>query len=216
MINDNNDLNFSCKTSWLDDIYLGTKESQGIRNAANAIKFVLFDGISVLPDGLKYTDKYEFISARRGGRTKAKLLTSIDLIQILCKYAMQSFGIKNEAFSISYDDYINLKNHKITCDYTNDFVIQITAFACLDSIYEAYILLNDNNNLKLALVDALINERYIENKMLMLNRFDGFLFSDDISIEDKEKYLDTFKELDNYFYKINTRDKEYLEYINTI
>ena len=40
--------------------------------------------------------------------------------------------------------------------------------------------------------------------MLMLNRFDGFLFSDDISIEDKEKYLDTFKELDNYFYKINT------------
>ena len=62
MINDNNDLNFSCKTSWLDDIYLGTKESQGIRNAANAIKFVLFDDISVLPDGLKYTDKYEFIS----------------------------------------------------------------------------------------------------------------------------------------------------------
>ena len=116
----------------------------------------------------------------------------------------------------NYDDYINLKNHKITCDYTNDFAIQITAFACLDSIYEAYILLNDNNNLKLALVDALINERYIENKMLMLNRFDGFLFSDDISIEDKEKYLDTFKELDNYFYKINTRDKEYLEYINTI
>lgn len=47
MINDNNDLNFSCKTSWLDDIYLGTKESQGIRNAANAIKFVLFDDISV-------------------------------------------------------------------------------------------------------------------------------------------------------------------------
>ena len=27
-------------------------------------------------------------------------------------------------------------------------------------------------------------------------RFDGFLFSDDISIEDKEKYLDTFKELE--------------------
>ena len=63
MINDDKNLNFTseCKTSWLDDIFLGTKESQGIRNAVNAIKFVLFDDVSVLPDGLKYNDKYEFI-----------------------------------------------------------------------------------------------------------------------------------------------------------
>ena len=87
MINDDKNLNFTseCKTSWLDDIFLGTKESQGIRNAVNAIKFVLFDDVSVLPDGLKYNDKYEFISARRGGRSKAKMLTLIDLIQILCQ-----------------------------------------------------------------------------------------------------------------------------------
>ena len=63
MKNDDKNLNFTseCKTSWLDDIFLGTKESQGIRNAVNAIKFVLFDDVSVLPDGLKYNDKYEFI-----------------------------------------------------------------------------------------------------------------------------------------------------------
>ena len=53
------------------------------------------------------------------------------------------------------------------------------------------------------------SEAMSEKTMLILT-------SEDISIEDKEKYLDTFKELDNYFYKINTRDKEYLEYINTI
>lgn len=216
MINNDENTNFSCKMDWLDDIYLGTKESQGIRNATNAIKFVLFDDISVLPDGLKYNDKFEFISARRGGRSKAKMLTSIDLIQILCKYAMQSFGINNKDFSLGYDDYLNAQNHKITCDYTPDFAVEVTAFACLDNIYAAYNLLKNNKNLKLVLVNALINERYIENKMLMLNRFDGYLINENISAEDKEKYLDNFIELDTYFYKIQTRDSEYLEYINTL
>ena len=216
MINNDENANFSCKMDWLDDIYLGTKESQGIRNATNAIKFVLFDDISVLPDGLKYNDKFEFISARRGGRSKAKMLTSIDLIQILCKYAMQSFGINNKDFSLGYDDYLNALNHKITCDYTPDFAVEITAFACLDNIYAAYNLLKNNKNLKLVLVNALINERYIENKMLMLNRFDGYLINENISAEDKEKYLDNFIELDTYFYKIQTRDSEYLEYINAL
>ena len=216
MINDDKNLDFSCKMNWLDDIYLGTKESQGIRNAASAIKFVLFDDISVLPDGLKYNDKYEFISARRGGRSKAKMLTETDLIQILCKYAMQSFGINDKSFSLGYDDYLNVQNHKITCDYTPDFAVVITAFACLDNIYTAYNLLKNNKELKLTLVNALINERYVENKMLMLNRFDGMLVSGNISAEDKEKYLDNFMELDNYFYKIKTRNQEYLEYINSV
>ena len=40
-----------CKMDWLDDIYYGTKSSQGTRNAINAIKFVLFDDTSVIPDG---------------------------------------------------------------------------------------------------------------------------------------------------------------------
>ncbi len=214
MINDDTDLDFTCKTAWLDDIFLGTKESQGIRNAANAIKFVLFDDTSVLPDGLKFKDKFEFISARRGGRSKAKLLTAIDLIQILCVYAMQSFGINDRSFTLGYEDYNNLKNHKITCDYTKDFAIEITAFACLDNIYGAYELLKNNKDLKLALVDALINERYIENKMLMLNRFDGLLVNEDINNEDREKFLDNFKELDNYFFNIRMRSNDYLEYVN--
>lgn len=213
MINEDKSNDFSCKMNWLDDIYLGTKESQGIRNAANAIKFVLFDDESVLPEGLKFNDKYEFISARRGGRSKAKLLTSIDLLQVLCKYAMQSFGINNYSFSLGYTDYLKVKNHKITCDYTNTFAIEITAYACLDSIYGAYNLLKDNKDLRLSLVNALINERYIENKMLMLDRFDGFLINDSINDEDKEKFLDNFKELNNYFLAIKTRSKEFIDYI---
>lgn len=216
MISDDKNLNFTskCKTSWLDDIFLGTKESQGIRNAVNAIKFVLFDDVSVLPDGLKYNDKYEFISARRGGRSKAKMLTLVDLIQILCQYAMQSFGINNKEFSVGYADYINLKNHKITCEYTGDFAIDIVAYACLDNVYEAYNLLNSNEELRLALISVLINERYIENKMLMLDRFDGLLINENISSEDKERYLDNYKDLDTYYLNIKTRSKEFLEFLN--
>ena len=90
-----------CKMDWLDDIFWGTKDSQGLRNATSAIKFVLFDDESQIPDGFTVGDKYEFISSRRDGRAKAKMLQSIDLVQILCKYAMQSFGIKNKNFDIN-------------------------------------------------------------------------------------------------------------------
>ena len=55
---------------------------------------------------------------------------------------------------------------------------------------------------------------YIENKMLMLNRFDGLLVNEDINNEDREKFLDNFKELDNYFFNIRMRSNDYLEYIN--
>ena len=58
-----------CKMDWLDDIYYGTKSSQGTRNAINAIKFVLFDDTSVIPDGLEIGDKYEFISSRKDGKS---------------------------------------------------------------------------------------------------------------------------------------------------
>ena len=48
----------------------------------------------------------------------------------------------------------------------------------------------------------------------MLNRFDGLLVNEDINNEDREKFLDNFKELDNYFFNIRMRSNDYLEYIN--
>ena len=94
-----------CKTDWLDDIYYGTKESKGTRNAVGAIKLVLFDDYSVVPDGVEIGDKYEFISSRFDGRAKAKMLQDIDLIQILAHYALCSFGIKNKKFRSNPRDY---------------------------------------------------------------------------------------------------------------
>lgn len=203
-----------CKMDWLDDIYYGTKSSQGTRNAINAIKFVLFDDTSVIPDGLEIGDKYEFISSRKDGRAKAKMLQKIDLDQILCKYAMQSFGIKNIPFNITYDEYNSLrKKNLINKKYTMEYVVELMAFALTDSIYGGYLFLNANKFMKNILLDSLINERYIEEKYQELDSFTGTLENRDIPDEIKKGYLENFNKLDDDFLNIKRRDNSYLNYV---
>ena len=197
----------------LDDIFLGTKESQGLRNAVAAIKFVLFDDDSVLPDGLKYNDKYEFFSSRRGGRAKAKALSELDLTEDLCQYAMSSFGLCNTAFTVTYDDYKKALDNTITRDYTADFAVELVAYAFTFEPYGAVAVLEKNKTLRKALASSLLNERYIENKMLMLDRFDGVILSAKMDEFTKEKFLDNYKSLANYFYNIKTRSQDYLNYL---
>ena len=197
----------------LDDIFLGTKESQGLRNAVAAIKFVLFDDDSVLLDGLKYNDKYEFISSRRGGRAKAKALSELDLTEDLCQYAMSSFGLCNTAFTVTYDDYKKALDNTITRDYTADFAVELVAYAFTFEPYGAVAVLEKNKTLRKALASSLLNERYIENKMLMLDRFDGVILSTKMDEFTKEKFLDNYKSLANYFYNIKTRSDDYLNYL---
>lgn len=204
-----------CRIGDLDDIFIGTAESQGLRNAVNAIKFVLFDDDTVLPEGLKFNSKYEFISNRNGGRFKAKSLSQIDLNEILCKYAMSSFGLSNEPFTITYDDLKKTYQNAIDREYTKDFVIQITTLACLNNIYQANDLLLNNKTFKATLVDAFLNERYIENKRLMLDRFDGVLLNSEIDSFTAEKFLDSFKSLEASFYNIKTRSQDYITYLET-
>ena len=140
-----------CKMDWLDDIFWGTKDSQGLRNATSAIKFVLFDDESQIPDGFTVGDKYEFISSRRDGRAKAKMLQSIDLVQILCKYAMQSFGIKNKNFDIDYDEYIKIRNKKvIKSDFNDDYITELVAYALMDSVYGGYIFVSSNKFVRIS------------------------------------------------------------------
>ena len=201
------------KMKILDDIFLGTKESQGLRNAVAAIKFVLFDDDSVLPDGLKYNDKFEFISSRRGGRAKAKALSELDLTEDLCQYAMSSFGLWNTAFTVTYDDYKKALDNTITRDYTADFAVELVAYAFTFEPYGAVAVLEKNKTLKKALASSLLNERYIENKMLMLDRFDGVILSTKMDEFTKEKFLDNYKSLANYFYNIKTRSDDYLNYL---
>lgn len=202
-----------CKMDWLDDIFWGTKDSQGIRNAVNAIKFVLFDDESVIPDGMVIGDKYEFISSRRDGRAKAKMLQPIDLVQILCTYAMQSFGLKHKKFDVSYEDYAKYRTKKIVdINLNKDFTTELVAYSLMDSIYGGYIFVSGNKYIKNILLDALISERYIDNKMKELDEFDGILKAEGIQAIDKKNFLNNFLRLDDDFLNIKRRDSEYLNY----
>lgn len=199
---------------WLDDIFWGTKDSQGIRNATSAIKFVLFDDESQIPDGFTVGDKYEFISSRRDGRAKAKMLQSIDLVQILCKYAMQSFGIKNKNFDIDYDEYIKIRNKKvIKSDFSDDYITELVAYALMDSVYGGYIFVSSNKFVRNSLINALINERYIEEKWQTLDEFNGILRNPSIDEITKKNYLDSYQRMDDDFLNIKRRDNDYLNYL---
>lgn len=203
-----------CKMDWLDDIFWGTKDSQGIRNATSAIKFVLFDDESQIPDGFTVGDKYEFISSRRDGRAKAKMLQSIDLVQILCKYAMQSFGIKNKNFDIDYDEYIKIRNKKvIKSDFNDDYITELVAYALMDSVYGGYIFVSSNKYIRNSLINALINERYIEEKWQVLDEFNGILRNPSIDEITKKNYLDSYQRMDDDFLNIKRRDNDYLNYL---
>ena len=200
-----------CKMDWLDDIFWGTKDSQGLRNATSAIKFVLFDDESQIPDGFTVGDKYEFISSRRDGRAKAKMLQSIDLVQILCKYAMQSFGIKNKNFDIDYDEYIKIRNKKvIKSDFNDDYITELVAYALMDSVYGGYIFVSSNKFVRNSLINALINERYIEEKWQVLDEFNGILRNPSIDEITKKNYLDSYQRMDDDFLNIKRIDKDYL------
>ncbi len=203
-----------CKMDWLDDIFWGTKDSQGLRNATSAIKFVLFDDESQIPDGFTVGDKYEFISSRRDGRAKAKMLQSIDLVQILCKYAMQSFGIKNKNFDIDYNEYIKIRNKKvIKSDFNDDYITELVAYALMDSVYGGYIFVSSNKYIRNSLINALINERYIEEKWQTLDEFNGILRNQSIDEITKKNYLDSYQRMDDDFLNIKRRDNDYLNYL---
>ena len=203
-----------CKMDWLDDIFWGTKDSQGIRNATSAIKFVLFDDESQIPDGFTVGDKYEFISSRRDGRAKAKMLQSIDLVQILCKYTMQSFGIKNKNFDIDYDEYVKIRNKKvIKSDFNDDYITELVAYALMDSVYGGYIFVSSNKFVRNSLINALINERYIEEKWQTLDEFNGILKNPSIDEITKKNYLDSYQRMDDDFLNIKRRDNDYLNYL---
>ena len=178
-----------------------------------AIKLVFFDDYSVVPDGVDIGDKYEFISSRFDGRAKAKMLQNIDLIQILCNYAMASFGISEENFTLndaSFNYYRSLKN--INKGYSKEFIIELVAYALMESIYGGYMLVASNKFIKEDLLDALIEERYIEGKEHELNTFNGILSNPLIEDYLKEKYYNSYKNLDNDFFKIKRRDSEYVSY----
>ena len=98
--------NLTYKINELDEIFYSTKESQGHDNALAAIKYVLFDDKEEFIGMELEKDKYLYISKKNNSRQKAMLLQSNDLIHIIVKLAMASFGLRKKEFSITEDIFI--------------------------------------------------------------------------------------------------------------
>ncbi len=202
----------SAKMNYLDDIFLGTQESQGLRNAVSAIKFVLFNDKSVVPIGMEIKDKYEFISSRYNGRAKAKLFQYLDMLHILCKYALCSFGIRNEPFNLDDDFYLKVRNSKdIEDDIDEEKAVELLSYALVDDIYGGYILVASNEGIRTMVINHLISERYIKNLRDELDSFDEIITNKEMDGNLRVMYLDCFQKLDEVMYEIKNKDINYIK-----
>ena len=141
------------------------------------------------------------------------MLQNIDLIQILCHYAMASFGTSEANFTLneaSFNYYRSINN--VNRGYSKEFIVEFVAYALLESIYGAYMLVASNKYIKEDLLDALIEERYIEGKERELDSFNGVLTNPLIDDNLKQKFYYAYNNLDNDFFKIKRRDSEYVSY----
>ncbi len=200
----------SAKMDYLDDIFLATEESQGLRNAVGAIRLVLFDDLSVVPKNIDIGDKYEFISSKRNARAKAKLLQYPDMLHMLCKYALCSFGKENMPFNLDDDFFLKVRSSKyLEEDIDEEKAVEILAYALLDDIYGGYIMLASNRELRNMVLSHLILERYVRNLRDELDSFDGIITNKDMDGNLRVMYLDTFQKLDDVMYDIKMKDPNY-------
>ncbi len=202
----------SAKMDYLDDIFLATEESQGLRNAVGAIRLVLFNDLSVVPENTEIGDKYEFISSKRDARAKAKLLQLPDMFHILCKYALCSFGKENIPFSLDDEFFLKVRSSKyLEEDITEEKAVEILSYALLDDIYGGYILVASNKTIRDLVLSHLILERYVKNLRDELDSFDGIITNKDMDGNLRIMYLDAFQKLDSVMYEIKYKDPHYIK-----
>ena len=198
-------------TTDLDDIFYATKESQGYKNAMSSIKYVLFNDDSMFNNREPDSNKYIYISKNRNARKKAMLLQEDDLAQILIKYCMQSFGLKNKDFSITEEDFLIDRKRINRLELGTSEMIETVAYATLGDIYVAYDFLYSNHDLLMKVVDSLIEERYLNERKEELDSFDGIILNKNMDKETKFLYYKTYIHLDETFGEIKRNNTEYVK-----
>ena len=111
-------------------------------------------------------------------------------------------------------DEIKIRNKKvIKSDFNDDYITELVAYALMDSVYGGYIFVSSNKYIRNSLINALINERYIEEKWQTLDEFNGILRNPSIDEITKKNYLDSYQRMDDDFLNIKRRDNDYLNYL---
>ncbi len=201
----------TCKINDLDDIFYATKESQGHENAIAAIKYVLFDDNSVFENNHPGENKYLYISNTNNARKKAMLLQADDLIHILVKHCMASFGLRGKLFNITEEELITDLKRIERLELGAYESIELIAFAATGNIDNIYTIFDSNKEIYFNVIDYMLNERYTSNFKEQLDNFSGIIDNNDMQSDERFKFYDTYNNLDETFAEIKRNNPDYIK-----
>ena len=200
-----------CYIDYIDDIYEATRDSQGTKNALLAIKYVIFDIEEALGDSTPLPNKYLYISKTNNARKKAMLLQYDDLLHILTKYAMASFGLRGSDFNIKDEDVIIALKRIDRLEISTYELIEMIAYTAMNNILESEVLIFTNKKLLKDLVDYMLSERYISEFKDSLDNFSGIIDNEDIPSETRFRFYDAYSKIDETFAEIKKNDPNYIK-----
>lgn len=203
--------NLTYKINDLDDIFFATKASQGHENALGAIKYVLFDDDSVFENQKIESNKYLYISKDNNARKKAMLIQSDDLVHIITKLAMASFGLRGKLFNYNEESFLLDLKRIDKLELGAYEAIELIAYAATTNINNVYNIFDSNKELYFAVVDYLLNERYTSNFKEQLDNFTGIIDNNDMNTEERFKFYDVYNNLDETFAEIKRNNPDYIK-----
>ena len=195
----------------LDDIFFATKESQGHENALAAIKYVLFDDKSVFENSNIEENKYLYISKENNARKKAMLLQSDDLIHIIVKLCMSSFGLRGKDFNITEESFLMDLKRIERLDIGTYEAIELIAYAATTNIDNVYVIFDSNKEIYYGVIDYILNERYTSNFLEQLDNFSGIIDNNDMKSDERFKFYDAYNNLDDTFTEIKRNNPDYIK-----
>lgn len=203
--------NLKYRINDLDDIFFATKESQGHENALGAIKYVLFGDTSILEKTPKEEDKYRYISKENNARKKAMLLQSDDLIHIITKLSMASFGLRGKDFNITEESFITDLKRIERLDIGTYEAIELIAYAAMTNINNVYTIFDSNKDIYYGVIDYILNERYTSNFLEQLDNFSGIIDNNNMKSDERFKFYDAYNNLDEVFEEIKRNNPDYIK-----
>ena len=200
-----------CRTQDLDDIFYATRDSQGTNNAILAIKYVLFNDESVFKNKKPVSNKFQYISSTNNARKKAMILQQDDLGHIMIKYCMSSFGLRNNDFTITDEEFLIDRKRIERLEITPYEMIEKVAYAATGDITLAYNFLFSNKKILSEVVEYMLEERYLSELKESLDNFNGIIDNKDIKTDTRYSFYEAFNNIDEAFNEIKRNNPEYIK-----
>ena len=143
-------------------------------------------------------------------RRKAMLMQKADLGQIMIKYCMASFGLREKDFTITEDEFLVDRKRIDRLELSAYEMIEAVAYAAIGDVELAYNFLFHNKKLLSEVVQNMIEDRYISNLKETLDDFSGIINCDEMDNDLKYSFYDTYIHLDNTFEEIKRHDINYV------